>query len=499
MAGLSRVEMSPPSPTMNDRLSPQLSGAISEAKRNPKQVLRQLAKVDGYADYRDHPVEFITELLDEQPWSIQARIAESVRDNRYTAVPSCFGSGKDWIASRLGAWWVATGGILVATSNSFTQLKDIYWRELRQAHRKGELPGQPSWGTDLRWDASEDAWAIGRKPDDNDPEGLQGIHGARVLVVIDEANGVSSQLWEAVRGLVVNADSRVLAIGNPLEPVGPFYEACRSPNWHVIRISVFDTPNFTGEEVPAKASLELVGPQWLEDARNDALDGTPWWKAKVEGQFPDSASNAVISLAMVEAARNIPHVPGAHEYAGLDVARFGSDDSALIEGSGNGPEALTVVHGHDTMEVAGLGARFLRDRRGTLAVDEGGVGGGVYDRLREQRLPGHVLANNAGSAPDNDPEERFLNMRSQLWWTARVAFEAGEVSLARLPEKDYRRLLSQLTAPTYKFTSNGKVQVESKADLKKRGVVSPDAADAFNLALYARSRARRRVTFGAAA
>jgi phage terminase large subunit len=499
MVARSRVEMSPPSPTMNDSLSPKLSAAISEAKRNPRGVLRALAKADGYTAYRDHPVEFIDEILGEQPWSVQARIAESVRDNRYTAVPSCFGSGKDWIASRLGAWWVATGGILVATSNSFTQLKDIYWRELRQAHRKGELPGQPSWGTDLRWDASEDAWAIGRKPDDNDPEGLQGIHGARVLVVIDEANGVSPQLWEAVRGLVVNADSRVLAIGNPLEPVGPFYEACRSPNWHVIRISVFDTPNFTDEPVPAKAALELVGPQWLEDARADGLEGTPWWKAKVEGEFPDTASHAVISLNLVENARQLAHLPDAHECAGLDIARFGSDDTCLVEWSGNGPESMHVVHGHDTMEVAGLGARFLKDRRGTIAIDDGGVGGGVVDRLREQRLTGHILAVNAGESPDNDPEDRLLNMRAQLWWSARLAFQAGEVSLARLDEKDYRRLLAELTAPTYKFTSNGKVQIESKDDLKKRGVPSPDVADAFNLALYARSRARRRVTFGAAA
>lgn len=484
---------------MNVPLSPMLSAAISEAKRDPKGVLRQLARADDYRDYRGRPVEFITELLDEQPWSIQARIATSVRDNRYTAVPSCFGSGKDWIASRLGAWWVSTGGILVATSNSFTQLKDIYWRELRQAHRKGGLPGQPSWGTDLRWDVADSAWAIGRKPDDNDPEGLQGIHGARVLVVIDEANGVSPQLWEAVRGLVVNADSRVLAIGNPLEPIGPFYEACRSSNWHVIRISVFDTPNFTGEPVPEKAALELVGQQWLDDARADGLEGTPWWQAKVEGEFPDTASSAVISLAMVEAARAIDHIPGPVEYAGLDVARFGSDDTSLIECSGNGPVALTVVHGHDTMEVAGIGARFLSDRRGTLAIDEGGVGGGVVDRLREQRLPGQILAVNAGAAPDNDPEERLKNMRAQLWWNARLAFQAGEVSLAKLDEKGYRRLVAELTAPTYHFTSNGKVQIESKEDLKKRGVASPDVADAFNLSLYARSRARRRVTFGAAA
>jgi phage terminase large subunit len=471
-----------------------------QAKTELRRRLRERQRTAGYTLYRTDPVGFISDILDEAPWSIQRRIADALLDHRYVAVPSCFGSGKDWIAARIGAWWVATGGILVVTSNTFSQLRDVYWRELRKAHAKGGLPGQPTWGTDLRWDLGEGSWAIGRKPDDNDPEGLQGIHGERVLVIVDEANGVSPQLWEATRGLVVNAASRVLAIGNPWEPTGPFYDACQSPNWLVIPISVFDTPNFTGESVPAKAQAELVGPQWLDDAKADGLEGTAWWQAKVLGQFPDTASDQVIPLNLVETARANAHTPDAREAAGLDVARFGSDDTALVEGSGNGPELVTVVHGHDTMAVAGLGARFLAGRRGVLAVDEGGVGGGVLDRLREQRLPGNVLGVNAGSGADNDPDDRLVNMRAQLWWTAREALYRGEVSLARLSDTDYGRLRSELTAPTYRFTSGGKVQIESKEELKKRGISSPDLADAFCLWLYARSRARRRVSsFGAAA
>jgi hypothetical protein len=481
-------------------VTPSAPVSPHQAKTELRRRLRERQRTAGYTLYRTDPVGFITDILDEAPWSIQRRIADALLSHRYVAVPSCFGSGKDWIAARIGAWWVATGGILVVTSNTFSQLRDVYWRELRKAHAKGGLPGQPTWGTDLRWDLGEGSWAIGRKPDDNDPEGLQGIHGERVLVIVDEANGVSPQLWEATRGLVVNAASRVLAIGNPWEPTGPFYEACQSPNWLVIPISVFDTPNFTGEPVPAKAQAELVGPQWLDDAKADGLEGTAWWQAKVLGQFPDTASDQVIPLSLVETARANAHTPDAREAAGLDVARFGSDDTALVEGSGNGPELVTVVHGHDTMAVAGLGARFLAGRRGVLAVDEGGVGGGVLDRLREQRLPGNVLGVNAGSGADNDPDERMKNMRAQLWWTAREALYRGEISLARLSETDYGRLRSELTAPTYRFNSEGKVVIEAKEELKKRGVVSPDLADAFCLWLYARSRSRRRVSsFGAAA
>ncbi len=463
--------------------------------------LRERQKAKGYDLYPNDPVGFITDILDEQPWSIQARIAEALRDNPYVAVPSCFGSGKDWIAARIVAWWVSTGGIAVTTADTYRQVRDILWRELRRAHRRGELPGViPS--VESRWEISSEAWAIGIKPEDYNPEGLQGIHGRRVLVVIDEANGVGPDLWDAAKGLVVNEQSRILAIGNPHEPQGPFHEACRAKTWHVIHISVFDTPNFTGEPVPEKAAEELVSPFWLDQRRAEGLEGTPWWQAKVLGQFPDTASNAVIPLAWVEQARARDHLGDAREWAGLDVARFGSDDSALLEGSGNGPETVTIVHGQDTMQVAGLGMSYLGRRRGTLAIDVIGVGGGVVDRIREQRPPGQLLAVNVGEAADRDPD-LLVNLRAQLWWDARRQLDPAAddpLSLARLNELDYARLRSELTAPSYRMTSSGKVQIESKEELKARGLPSPDLADAFCLALYARRRSRgRSATFGAAA
>jgi hypothetical protein len=469
-------------------------------KAELRRRLRERQQAKGYDLYRDDPVGFIRDILDERPWSIQAAIAESVRDNVNTAVPSCFGSGKDWIASRIAAWWVATGGIVVATSNSFPQLRDIFWRELKRAHKAGNLPGSPSGGTDLRWELDTGAFAIGRKPDDTDPEGFQGYHGRRILVIVDEANGVSPQLWTATNGLVVNEASRRLAIGNPFEPIGPFFDACRLSTWTVLPISVFDTPNFTGEPVPEKAQAELVSPFWVEERRKEGLEGTPWWQAKVLGQFPDTASNAVIPLSWVELARARPHVPDAREWAGLDVARFGSDDSVLLEGSGNGPEAVAIVHGQDTMQVAGMGMAYLNRRRGALAVDVIGVGGGVVDRIREQKPPGTLMAVNVGENPDHDAD-LVERLRDQLWWDVRRLLDpsTSDLSFARLDETTYQRLRSELTAPTYRMTSSGKVKVESKDEMKARGLPSPDLADAFCLALYARSRARRRVTFGAAA
>jgi phage terminase large subunit len=472
-----------------------------QAKTELRRRLRERQRTAGYTLYRTDPVGFITDILDEQPWSIQRTIAEAVRDHPNVAVPSCFGSGKDWIASRIAAWWVATGGIVIATSNSFPQLRDQFWRELRKAHSKGLLPGNPSNGTDLRWEVPETgAFGLGRKPDDNDPEGIQGYHGTRILAIVDEANGVSSPCGRRPTASSSTRPAGGSRSATPSSRRAPSTRPARARSGTSSRSRSSTRPNFTAEPVPAKAQNELVGPFWLEQRRSEGLEGTPWWQAKVLGQFPDTASDQVIPLNLVETARANAHTPDAREAAGLDVARFGSDDTALVEGSGNGPELVTVVHGHDTMAVAGLGARFLAGRRGVLAVDEGGVGGGVLDRLREQRLPGNVLGVNAGSGADNDPDDRLVNMRAQLWWTAREALYRGEVSLARLPDDAYARLRSELTAPTYRFTSGGKVQIESKEELKKRGISSPDLADAFCLWLYARSRARRRVSsFGAAA
>ncbi len=126
------------------------------------------------------------------------------------------------------------------------------------------------------------------------------------------------------------------------------------------------------------------------------------------------------------------------------------------------------------------------------------------DRIREQRHPGTLLAVNVAEAPDHDPD-LLVNLRAQLWWDVRRQLDPTNttdepLSLARLDDTTYQRLRAELTAPTYRMTSSGKIQIESKEELKARGLPSPDLADAFNLAIHARSRARRRVaSFGAAA
>lgn len=463
-----------------------------------RKELRDGLKEIWYEPYRHKPVEFVQDILGEQLWSKQKSILRAIEKYPAVAVPSCFGAGKSWIAARAVAWWVATGGIAITTADTFRQVRDILWRELREAHRKGDLPGHIPM-VECRWETGmKSAWAIGIKPDDTNQEGFQGIHGTRVLTVYDEANGIPASLWEAGRGLATGQQDRRLAIGNPNEPQGPFYEACKSKTWHVIHLNAFNTPNFTGESVPEEVRSKLVSPRWVEGLRADNLEGTPFWQAKVLGEFPENASNVVIPLSWIERARHLPYLNDAIQAGGLDVARFGSDDSVLIDGAGNGPESCLVVHGHDLMFVAGLASRYLLERRGRLAVDVIGVGSGVVDRLNELRLPGSVLDVNAGASPTDGA--LFVNLRAQLWWKAREAFQKEEISLNRLDEANYARLKSELAAVTYRPTSSGKIQIEAKEEMKARGVGSPDVGDAFVLWLHARSgKTKRRSSYAAVA
>lgn len=471
---------------------------LRELQKSLLTEIRANSKRTNYREYRANPAGFVEDILGEELWSKQREIIEAVRDYQQVAVPSCFGAGKSWIAARVVAWWVSTGGIAITTADTFRQVRDILWRELREAHRKGDLPGHIPM-VECRWETgAKNAWAIGIKPDDTNQEGFQGIHGSRVLTVYDEANGIPEALWSAGRGLATGNQDRRLAIGNPNEPMGPFYEACKSRTWHVIHLSAFDTPNFTGEEVSIDMRGKLISPRWIQLLRDDNLEGTPFWQAKVLGEFPENASNVVIPLSWIERARHVPYMGDARDAAGLDVARFGIDDSALIEGSGNGPESCLVMHGHDLMTVAGFASRYLLNRRGQLAIDVIGVGAGVFDRLNELKLPGGIMSVNVGSSPDDGG--LFVNLRAQLWWKARDAFQREEISLQRIDEANYQRLKSELSAVTYRPTSAGKIQIEAKEELKARGVGSPDVADAFILWLYARTkRATRRGSFAAVA
>jgi len=277
---------------------------------------------------------------------------------------------------------------------------------------------------------------------------------------------------DAVEGLVGNPDSRVLAIGHPDDPASPFAARCAS--WGSISIPYSATPNFTGEPVAPLVSRSLLAPVWVEERRTEWGEESPLWRSRVLAEFPGQASDGLIALAWAQQAADRDLDAGTPVVVACDVARFGADRTVLALRRGCKVEWLGTYPQTAITEVSGRVIQALQANPGSTAhVDEVGVGAGVVDSLREQGYP--VVGLNAGRGA-TDPR-RFLNARAQWWWNLRLLLAAGDLDLPNDPE-----LVAELVGMKYRVDSHGRIVVESKEDMKARGLRSPDKADTVMLA-----------------
>jgi hypothetical protein len=436
--------------------------------------------------YQEDPAGWIESRLGAHLWSKQKEICQSVVENRYTGVKACHGPGKSYSAARIVTWWLDPevhelgSAFAVTTAPSWPQVQAILWREMRRAHRKAKLPGRIT--LDCHWymgegRSDEELIAMGRKPADYDEQAFQGIHAEHILVVLDEASGIPPSLWVAVETLMTNEHARLLAIGNPDDPSSDFAKKCK--RWEkddgcdVIRISAFDSPNFTGEYVPDDVARALVTPMWVEDRRQDWGEDSMLWTSRVEGEFPDLSDDYLITPAMLSRAYSV-ELPGLEtgKYA-LDVARMGADKSELYRNRGGVIRHVKSWAKKSTMETANLAALELdRHKHVTvpIVVDGIGVGAGVYDRLFER---GYEAGMFISSHKPLNPV-KFYNRRSEVYWLFREGLEHGQFDLDETDEE----LAAQLMSIKFWINGRGQIQLETKEDMKERALPSPDKADA---------------------
>jgi hypothetical protein len=436
--------------------------------------------------YAEDPVGWVTDRLGGFLWSKQIEIMEALKEHRYVAVQSCHGPGKSFSASAAVSWWLDVhdlgSAFVVTTAPSWPQVQAILWREIRRRWREGKLRGRIT--QDCHWhmgeadtragDSSEELIAMGRKPQDYDETTFQGIHARYFLAVLDEAGGIPEQLWNSVLSLATNENARILAIGNPDDPNSHFAKICKpGSGWHVIKISAFDTPNFTGEYVPEILRQDLVSQIWVADRTRDWGVGSPLYVSKILGEWPDISDEYLISPSLLERAHALD-LPG-HELGryGLDVARMGTDKSVLYRNRGGQIRLVDAWAKKDTMQTAGRAAKQLASHgvfRVPCTVDIIGLGAGVFDRLRERRFN---VGPHQGSARANNPA-KFKNRRSEVWWTFREMMEDDLIDLDSEDEK----LNGDLTNIKWAVDSAGRIFVETREDMKDRGVPSPDHGDA---------------------
>lgn len=449
------------------------------------------------------PTQWVTDKLGERLWSKQREIAQSLIDNRKTAVHSCHQIGKSFIASRLAAWWIDVHprgeAFVVTTADTDYQVKGILWREIGRAHRSGQLAGRVN---QKDWWINNELVGWGRKGADTDPTAFLGIHARYALVIIDEACGVPKDLWIAANSLIANADSRLLAIGNPDDPASYFREVCKPDSgWNVIGVSAYETPNFTREPIPPGLSEVLISPEFVNDIRREAGEGSPYWFSKILGQFPENAEDSVVLLSCALACHKkenwivgspnaagtiVEPNPDSPNTLGVDVGA-GGDQSVIYQRKGRKARLVARKQTPDTMELVGMVMRAIEHTGASVVnVDATGIGQGVVDRLRELGKEGRHRARvervMVGAAPRR--KERFPKLRDEIWWE--VGRQLSQDRAWDLSDVD-EATIAQLTAPKYTTDSSGRIKVEQKAETKKRLGRSPDDADALLLAFYAGS------------
>lgn len=263
------------------------------------------------------PEFYFREILGANPWPTQVAIAESVRDNRHTAVPSCHSSGKSWVAARVGLWFGSSfpDSKVITTAPTERQTKGILWSELHKARNTALYPigGEPT-GTMLKF--GDDWYIWGFTAPDWDPNRFQGFHAPHLLIIVDESAGISEAISDQIDSLMAGGNCHRLDIGNPVEANTPFQSACNSDNVNTIIISAFDTPNFLHFGITEKDMLDgtweskvdealpspsLITPQWVSERLDRWGADSDQWRSRILGKFPHEVRGAYYGEALNKA------------------------------------------------------------------------------------------------------------------------------------------------------------------------------------------------------
>lgn len=490
---------------------------LTEAERAALSIALQDRLTNPWAKYEDDPVGFVENGLGEHIWSKQREILESVRDHKRTAIPACHAPGKSHLAARAVAWWVSVHPLgtaqVITTATNFRQVRNIMWPQIRRVHARHGLRGEM---TQVEWRVDGEILAYGFSSGD-DEAAVQGVHAPHLLIVVDEAGGISDTLGKAFEALMTGGHTRMLLLGNPATDQEDtwFERCCNSPLYNVIPIDAYSTPNFTGEDAglcsscpPAVSShtvaSHLIDKTWVEDVISEFGEDSPFVEARVHARFPKSGVNKVIPLAWAEQAiDNETPLDGQEIRLGVDIASDGGDEFVIAWADGY---RCSIRHNssgsvnENAVDVAGVILEHIRQaqavhhKRGInrpvrVKIDAVGVGWGVVSTLQRWKDEGAHKAEIVGVKVGERAvqADKFANQRAEMWWLGRQMLQPvqpdGEKRQNIRLDTD-RKVVAQLSAPMYRSDTSGRIQIEKKTDMKKRGVHSPDRAEAILLALY---------------
>ena len=420
--------------------------------------------------YENDPIGFVENVLEAKPLPWQRDfLAAIARKERRISVRAGHGVGKSTACSWALIWHMTTRypQKSVVTAPTSAQLFDALYSELKSWINK--LPPVLRESFEVFSDrvvlkgAPESSFISARTSSSERPEALAGVHSEHVLLVVDEASAVPEQVFEAAAGSMSGHSASTILISNPTRNSGLFYKTHHdlASDWYRMHVSCLNIP--------------LVSADFVSQIKATYGEDSNAFRIRVLGEFALADDDTLIPAELVDGAinRDISASPSEPLIFGLDVARFGSDRTALVKRKGNVVIEVKSWGGLDTMQVVGAIVNEAKlDRPDEICVDTIGLGSGVADRLRELGM--NVRDVNVAESSAMNPNANKL--RDELWLAVKDWLATKSV---KLPADD--QLRHELVAPRYTFTSSGKVQVESKDSMRKRGMRSPDLADALCL------------------
>jgi len=463
-------------------MTPALLEWLASVSRNP------LAFVMGAFPWGDADTRLAGFPHGPEPW--QREILENIRlglidINRaiQLAVASGHGIGKTALVSWIILWAISTKPDTrgVVTANTETQLKTKTWAELGKwfhmflAKDFFSLTATALMAKDS---AHERTWRIDMVPwSERNTEAFAGLHnkGRRILVVFDEASAIPDIIWETTEGALTDSDTEILwcVFGNPTRNTGRFRE-CFPGQRH--------SKEWKTKQVDSR-EVSLTNKDQIQSWINSYGEDSDFVRIRVRGVFPRTGEMEFISAEIVEAATFSELTSQSNDslVIGVDVARYGSNETVIWFRKGRDARSIPPIRlrGASTVEVAGKVSEVVqRHRVDGVFVDGGGVGGGVVDNCRALHV--HVFDVQFGSKSESvgwawgNEGERYANKRAEMWGCMRSWLKSGCIP-------NDADLKAQLIGPTYTYNLKSEILLEKKEDMMKRGLDSPDLADALAL------------------
>jgi len=388
-------------------------------------------------------------------------------------VSSGNGVGKSCLMAWIINWFADTRvrGQGVATANTKPQLDSKTWREVAKwwkmsinKHRhKHTATKFYEVDNPEDWFVSAIAW------NEDKPEAFAGTHDAAVLLIMDEASGIPSIIWEYAEGACTTKGTIWLAFGNPTRNTGRFAENMEGRFKHRWKTHKVDSRT-------AKKANQKEIQEWIEDYGEDS----DYVRIHVKGELPRAGSSQLIPSDVITTCREFdaPFDLYAHMpvIIGVDPARFGDDESVICIRQGRKVHPMIGYRGLDGPALARMVIDQIKYYNAQWwCVDGVAVGSSPVDSLRLFGYGSGLIDVNMGGNADD--KKQFYNRRAEAYVRLRDYLKAG----ADIPNDN--ELQVQLTAIEYMAATNDRqLQLKTKKDTKKDlNGKSPDRADALSL------------------